>query len=134
VVPLDRLYKDIAAHALPRYVWISPDNCHNSHDCSIRDGDIFLSRLVPRLLRAVGRRGAIFVTYDEGNDQSGCCGGAAGGHIATVVAGPAVRRGVQSALAYDHYSILRTIEDSWRLPRLRGAACPCTRSMSALLR
>jgi phosphatidylinositol-3-phosphatase len=134
VVPFDRLNQDLAAKALPRFVWISPNNCHNSHDCSISDGDAFLSRLVPRLLRAVGRHAVIFVTYDEGNDRSGCCGGAAGGRIATVVAGPGARRGVQSSLAYDHYSILRTIEDSWGLPRLKGAACPCTRSLSALLR
>jgi hypothetical protein len=134
VVPLDRLSKDLAAHTLPRYVWISPNNCHNMHSCPVRDGDLFLSRLVPPLLRAVGRRGVIFVTFDEGNDRSGCCGGAAGGDIATVIAGPAARTGVQSALAYDHYSILRTIEDAWRLPRLRGAACPCTRPLTALLR
>jgi phosphatidylinositol-3-phosphatase len=134
VVPLDQLSKDLAVHALPRFVFISPDNCYNSHNCTIRTGDRFLSLLVPRLLREVGRRGVIFLTYDEGNDRSGCCGGAAGGHIATVVAGPAARPGARSALEYDHYSILRTIEDAWRLPRLRGAACPCTRSMSALLR
>ena len=59
---------------------------------------------------------------------------AAGGRIATVVAGPAARRGVMSPLEYDHYSILRTIEDAWHLPRLRGAKCPCTRPLSALLR
>jgi hypothetical protein len=134
VVPFDRLDKDLAAQALPRFVWISPNNCHNSHNCSIRDGDLFLSQLVPRLLKAVGPRGVIFLTYDEGNDRSGCCGGAAGGQIATIVAGPAARRGVRSSLEYDHYSILRTIEDAWGLPRLRGAACPCTRSLSALLR
>ena len=134
VVPLDRLAKDLAARALPRFVWISPDNCYNSHNCSIRTGDRFLSLLVPQLLRAVGPRGVVVVTYDEGNDRSGCCGGAVGGHIATVVAGPAARRGVQSALEYSHYSILRTIEDAWRLPRLRGAACRCTRPLTALLR
>jgi hypothetical protein len=76
----------------------------------------------------------IFLTYDEGNDRSGCCGGAAGGQIATVVAGPTARRGAVSSLEYDHYSILRTIEQAWGLPLLRGAKCPCTRSMSALLR
>ena len=134
VVSFDQLERDLAARSLPRYVWISPNNCHNSHNCSIRDGDRFLSRLVPRLLRVVGRRGVVVVTYDEGNDRSGCCGGAAGGQIATVLAGPAARRGVRSSLAYDHYSILRTIEDAWRLPRLRGAACRCTRPLSALLR
>jgi hypothetical protein len=134
VVSFDALERDLAAKALPRYVWISPNNCHNSHNCSIRDGDRFLSRLVPRLLRAIGPRGVIFLTYDEGNDRSGCCGGAVGGHIATVVAGPAARRGVQSAIEYDLYSILRTIEEAWGLPKLRGAGCPCTRPLSALLR
>jgi 4-amino-4-deoxy-L-arabinose transferase-like glycosyltransferase len=134
VVPLDRLAKDIAAKTLPRFVWIGPNNCHNSHNCSIRDADLFLSRLVPRLLQALGPRGVLFITYDEGNTREGCCGGAVGGRVATIVAGPAARRSVVSALEYDHYSILRTIEDAWRLPRLRGAACPCTRSLSALLR
>jgi hypothetical protein len=134
VVPFDRLLKDLSARTLPRFVWISPNNCHNMHSCTIRVGDLFLSLLVPRLLRAVGPRGVVVVTYDEGNDRSGCCGGAVGGHIATVVAGPAARRGVRSALEYSHYSILRTIEDAWRLPRLRGAACRCTRPLSALLR
>jgi hypothetical protein len=134
VVPLDRLSKDIAAKKLPRFVWISPNNCHNSHNCSIGEADLFLSRLVPRLLRALGPRGVLFLTYDEGSTRDGCCGGAAGGRVATIVAGPAARRGVVSALDYDHYSILRTIEDAWRLPRLRGAKCPCTRPLSALLR
>jgi hypothetical protein len=133
VLTFDRLDKDLAARTLPRFVWISPNNCHNSHNCSIRDADVFLSQLVPRLLNAVGPRGVIVLTYDEGNDRSGCCGGAAGGQIATIVAGPAARRGVHSSLEYSHYSILRTIEEAWHLPRLRGAACPCTRSLSALL-
>jgi phospholipase C len=134
VVPLDRLSRDIAAKRLPRFVWISPNNCHNSHNCSIGEADLFLSRLVPRLLRSLGPRGVLFLTYDEGNTREGCCGGAAGGRVVMIVAGPAARRGVVSALEYDHYSILRTIEDGWRLPRLRGAKCPCTRPLSALLR
>jgi phosphatidylinositol-3-phosphatase len=134
VVPLDRLYQDIARHRLPRFVWITPDECHDMHSCPVREGDLFLSRLVPILLKAVGPRGAIFVTWDEGLDGARCCRLAAGGHIPTIVAGPAARLGVQSALAYDHYSILRTIEDAWRLPRLRGAACRCTRPLTALLR
>jgi hypothetical protein len=35
---------------------------------------------------------------------------------------------------YDHYSLLRTIEDLWGLPRLGYAACPCTHAMTDLLR
>jgi hypothetical protein len=134
VVAFDQLERDLAAKTLPRYAWISPNNCHNSHNCSIRDGDRFLSGLVPRLLRAVGRRGLVVITYDEGTNRLGCCRFAAGGQIATVIAGPAARRGGNSAVAYDHYSLLRTIEDGWGLRRLRGAGCSCTRSLAALLR
>ena len=134
IVPLRQLDADIARHALPRFVWITPDLCHDMHSCPVADGDRFLSRLVPRLDRAIGPRGAIFVTWDEGLGRAGCCGRAAGGSVATIVAGPAARPGGRSGLAYDHYSLLRTIEDGFGLPRLRGAACPCTRSLSALLR
>jgi phosphatidylinositol-3-phosphatase len=133
VVPLTQLAVDIARHALPRFVWITPDLCHDMHDCPVRDGDRFLARLVPSLLRAVGAQGAIFVTWDEGDDQAGCCSRAAGGNVATIVAGPEARPGGRSGLAYDHYSLLRTIEEALGLPRLRGAACPCTRSLAALL-
>jgi phosphatidylinositol-3-phosphatase len=133
VVPLDRLYRDVARRALPRYVWISPDLCHDMHSCPIRQGDRFLSRLVPTLLRAVGPRGAIFITWDEGIDRAGCCELADGGHVPLIVAGPAARP-VQSGIRYDHYSLLRTIDDGFGLPRLRGAACRCTRPLGALLR
>jgi hypothetical protein len=134
VVPLTQLSVDIARHALPRFVWITPDLCHDMHSCPVRHGDRFLARLVPRLLRAVGARGAIFLTWDEGDDMAGCCGRAAGGNVATIVAGPAARPGGRSGLAYDHYSLLRTIEEAFGLPRLRGAACPCARSLAAFLR
>jgi phosphatidylinositol-3-phosphatase len=134
VVPLDRLFRDVASGALPRYVWISPDLCHDMHSCPTRQGDRFLSRLVPMLLRAVGPRGAIFVTWDEGADRSRCCRLAAGGNVPLLVAGPGARPGARTAIGYDHYSLLRTIEDAFGLPRLRGAACRCTRPLSGLLR
>ena len=134
VVPLTQLSVDIARHALPRFVWITPDLCHDMHSCPVGDGDRFLARLVPMLLHAVGPHGAVFLTWDEGDDRAGCCRDAAGGNVATIVAGPAARPGSRPGLAYDHYSLLRTFEEALGLPRLRGAACPCTRSLSALLR
>jgi phosphatidylinositol-3-phosphatase len=134
IVPLGQLDRDLARHALPRFVWITPDLCHDMHDCPVASGDRFLARLVPRLERAVGPRGAIFVTWDEGVGRAGCCERAAGGQVPLIVTGPAARPHGRSAVAYDHYSLLRTIEDAFGLPHLRGAACPCTRSLGALLR
>ena len=134
VVPLDRLAGDLASRTLPRFVWISPDLCHDTHNCAVRTGDRFLARLVPRLLRALGPRGALFLVWDEGYERAGCCGRAAGGNVPLVVAGPAARPGARSGLRYDHYSLLRTIEDAFGLLRLRNAACPCTRSLAPLIR
>jgi hypothetical protein len=133
IVPLTRLGADERAHALPRFIWITPNLCHDMHDCGVSTGDRFLATLVPGLLRSLGRNGVLFLTWDEGSSDAGCCRLAAGGHVATIVAGPGARRGARMITPADHYSVLQTIEDLFRLPRLRGAACPCTASLRTLL-
>jgi hypothetical protein len=134
VVPLTRLSADERSAALPRFLWISPDLCHDGHDCGTATADRFISGLVPGLLRRLGRGGLLFLTYDEGSTDDGCCGLARGGHIVTVVAGPGARPGARMVVPTDHYSVLQTIEDLLGLPRMRGAACACTPSLAPLLR
>jgi hypothetical protein len=124
VVPYSALARDLRAGTLPTVAWVTPDMCNDTHDCSVRTGDRFLSHLVPLLLRGVGPRGFVVVTYDEGKTDTGCCGGSAGGRIATVVAGPTVRRGFRHTGAIDHYGVLGTIEDALGLPALGGARDP----------
>lgn len=121
IVPLDRLAEDLRRGALPTYVFISPNLCDDMHDCGVATGDRFLARLVPVLVRALGRDGYLVLTWDEGASDRGCCGGSRGGRIATIVAGPLVRRGARTSGPLDHYGVLRTVEDSLGLPRL-GAA------------
>jgi phosphatidylinositol-3-phosphatase len=133
IVPLTRLAADERAGTLPRFMWISPNLCHDMHDCSVSTGDRFLAGLVPRLLRALGPRGLLFLTWDEGSSDDGCCRLASGGHIVTIVAGAGARRGARLATPTDHYSVLQTIEDLLGLRRLRGAACACTPSLQPLL-
>jgi hypothetical protein len=118
---------------LPRFVWITPNLCHDMHDCGVSAGDNFLSRLVPPLLRAIGGRGLLILTWDEGSSDDGCCKLASGGHIVTILAGGLARRGARAGTALDHYAVLQTIEDLFRLPRLRNAACACTPSLQPLL-
>lgn len=127
VVPASQLTSDLAANKLPRFSWITPNLCDDMHDdCSgdpIAHGDKYLSTLVPQLLSALGPNGAVFVTFDEGDsNKGGGLSGAAGGKIVTIAAGSAVKAGFQSSTAYDHYSLLATIEAAWGLPRLRNAA------------
>jgi hypothetical protein len=133
VVGFTALSRDLATGALPRFAWITPNLCHDMHDCSPATGDRFLSGLVPQLLRALGPRGLLFLTWDEGSSDDGCCRLAAGGHIALVVAGGGARAGARLATPVDHYSLLQAVEDLLGLRRLGGAACGCTPSLQPLL-
>ncbi len=133
VVPLSALYRDEASHSLPTFIWITPDLCHDIHDCDLRTGDRFLAGLLPPLLQSLGPNGLVFVTWDEGTSDDGCCRLASGGHVATIAAGPGARRGARSSTPVDHYSLLQAIEDLLDLPRLGGAACGCTPSLAPLL-
>ena len=133
IVPLTRLGDDERAGTLPAFLWLTPNLCHDSHDCSLATGDRFLAGLVPALLRALGPRGLLILTWDEGSSDDGCCRLAAGGHVAAILAGGLARPGARLTSPADHYSILQTIEDLLGLPRLRGAACACTPSLQPLL-
>ncbi len=132
LVPFTRLGRDLRRGTLPSFVWISPNLCDDTHDCPVGAGDRFLARTVPLLLRAIGPHGYVIVTWDEGTSDRGCCGSASGGRIATVVAGPDVRRGARLQRPVDHYGTLRTIEDSLGLPRLAHAADDRNGSLAGL--
>lgn len=122
LVPLTQLAKDLNAGTLPTYIWISPDVCNDTHDCGVEVGDRFLSRLIPALLPRLGAHGLLILTWDEGTTDAGCCGGADGGHVATIVAGPDVRPGGRSDAPLDQYGVLRSIETALGLPYLAQAA------------
>lgn len=133
IVPLDQLAADERAHTLPTFIWVTPNLCHDMHDCAPGTGDRFLAGLLPPLLRSLGPRGILLLTWDEGSSDNGCCRLASGGHIATIFAGPGARRGARLSTPVDHYSVLQAIEDLLGLARLRGAACACTPSLRPLL-
>jgi phosphatidylinositol-3-phosphatase len=100
---------------------IVPNQCNDMHSCPIADGDSFLSAFVPRITTSAGfANSVLFITWDEGSSSDG-----GGGKIATVVVSPLARPGFTSSTRYDHYSLLRTIEDAWGLSCL-GRACSAT--------
>lgn len=134
IVPTTTLTSDLEHHSLPKFMWLIPNLCHDMHSCGTYQGDLYLRSVIPRLLTQLGPSGLLFVTFDEGATNSGCCGVAQGGRILTFVAGPGARAGVRSMTPYDHYSLLRTIEDLWGLPRLGNAAAASTQPMTDLLR
>ena len=134
IVPATTLTTDLADQFRPRFVWLSPNICHDMHSSGICPWRSPLLTIIPRLLPQLGPSGLLFVTFDEGETNSGCCGVAKGGHILTLVAGPGARAGVRSMTPYDHYSLLLTIEDLWGSRRLGGAASASSHPMTDLLR
>lgn len=135
VVPFQRLGAALRAGALPTFAWITPNLCDDGHDCPLADVNRFLKRLVPALLRELGPKGMLLITWDEGNGGQGCCRSqASGGRVATILAGPQARRRGRSKVPYDHYSTLRTIEDALGLGHLRLAGSKATAPLDAMFR
>src|SRR6267378_66797 len=99
------------------YMWLTPNLCHDMHDCNVTAGDNFLASLVPQILNSTvfqTQRATLFITFDEDG------GGRGSPNIFTIWAGPAARHGFTSNVAHNHYSALRTIEANWNLTPLNG--------------
>ena len=134
IVPFTQFAADLQANALPDFVWITPNMCNSIHDCSLQTGDTWLQTWVSKILAAPAwqQNGILFLTFDESNpsDDSSCCVYAVGGHILTMVISPLAKPAYQSQIAYDHYSLLRTIEQAWGMPLLGKANCECSQPMA----
>ena len=129
IVPLTQLDADMAANALPNFVFITPDICNDAHDCPVSTADAWLGDIMPKLqnfLDASGQPYLIVLTWDEGQGDHSCCGlpEKAGGRIPVVLISPQVKTGFQDDTPYTHYSLLKTISAAWHLPYLGHAADP----------
>lgn len=122
IVPETRLVADLDRHRLPEFIWLTPDLCHDGHDCALDAVDWYLWLLLPRVIHQLGPHGLLVLTFDEGLSDAGCCGSPGGGRIPTVLVGPGVPRGKEILRPANHYSLLASIEDRFGLPRLRNAA------------
>ncbi len=115
VVPFTSFAGDLA-HNTPRFSWITPDRCHDTHDCSVATGDDWLKQTVAQITKSSAWRhtGVLFITWDEDD-------GSVFNQVLTLVVTPSGTHRV-SDRAYDHYSMLATIEDIIGVGRLGHAA------------
>jgi hypothetical protein len=127
VVPLTQLGADLAS-GLPNFAFITPDQCHDMHDCSTQDGDAWLQQTLPSILDRLGGGDLLVVVFDEGTSDVG-----GGGHIPCILAGPGARPGARSPTTYTHRSLLRTIEKRLGLPALATVDGPDVLTMDDLL-
>ena len=115
VVPLETLSGDLARNT-PRLAWITPDDCHNTHNCKVSVGDEWLRQQVGEITASPAWKdgGVLIITWDE-DDGSG------DNRVLTLVIAPGQSH-KSSGQAYDHYSLLATIEDLLGVGRLGAAA------------
>jgi hypothetical protein len=134
VVPLSQLGDDLRRGRLPRFAMVTPDLAHSMHSGSIARADAFLRRLDRQLRTAPARRSGILliVTFDEGKSHHGLHGRRGGGHVATIVVGPGVPAGGRDPTPYDHYGLLRSLEQRFGLRPLRHAADRQTQTIPAI--
>lgn len=122
----------LAAGSVARFNLIVPNECETGERACpatadrIAQYDAFLRREVPRILSspAFGADGVLIVTFDEGTSVrlSFVDRTRGGGPVALAVVSPLVSPGTYDGFG-NHYSLLRMIEDGFRLSTyLPGAA------------
>ncbi|MER5202497.1 alkaline phosphatase family protein [Streptomyces sp. NPDC002825] len=90
---------------LPQVSFVIPNLCSDMHDCTVGTGDTWLkNNLGAYATWAKTHNSLLVVTFDEDNRL-------AGNKIATVLYGQQVVPGSTSSTTYNHYNLLRTIED-----------------------
>jgi hypothetical protein len=126
VVDAKQFRADLDAASLPNYAFYSPDVKNDGHDTGIGYSSDWLARFLEPFRHDRNRTGGllIVVTYDESkNDPAGDPN-----HIYTVFLGDMVKPGRYDG-AYNHFNVLRTVEDNFHLPVLStgdGGARPIT--------
>lgn len=112
IVPATQLDSDIAANALPQYSFYVPNQENDAHNTGIAFAANWLQGfLEPKLQNANFMSGTlVVVTFDEddGSEQN---------HIYTVLLANTIAPGTD-ATAYNHYSMLKFVEDNFNLGTL----------------
>ncbi len=91
------------ASAWPNFIWLTPNGCDDTHDCSGASGDSWLATLVPKILSSTlftTQNAALVITWDEGYPVA----------PGPIFAGPTVKHAyVGGTTSYNHYNWLSTI-------------------------
>src|SRR5712664_386835 len=88
------------------FIWLTPNDCNNMHSCSVATGDAWIQSWVPNLLTAMaGKKAALIIMFDEAYTSPPL--------IYMGFSGPATKLAYKSTASYNHYSLLKLLEDVW---------------------
>ena len=103
------------------FAFVVPNMTNDMHDGTTAQGDAFLQAFVPLVTASPDwAHTLLIVTFDEGTTSMN-----GGGHIYTAAAAPWLAH-ANVATTYNHFSVLRTIEEVYGLPFLGSAATATT--------
>ncbi|MER8188379.1 alkaline phosphatase family protein [Kitasatospora sp. NPDC094015] len=101
---------------LPTVSFVTPNLCSDMHDCSVGTGDSWIKNNLGAYAEWVRTHNSLLVvTYDEDDKHSG-------NQIPTVLYGQPVKAGSAPTTKYNHYNLLRTLEDMAGLGTHAGKA------------
>jgi len=128
VVDYSQLDIDIANHALPNYVFITPNLDSDMHDASVSHGDSWLANEIPKLLATDNYKngGVIFLMWDEGG------GTPAGDDPPFIAISANAAHGLRSQVDYDTSSYLKTVQNILGLGELPCAEASARQSVDAM--
>lgn len=131
VVPFTQMATDFAAGHMVNFAWVTPDVNDDAHNGTLQAADAWLQANVPTILGRPefqpGGDGILFIVFDESdlsgdNSCSATVSQGCGGHTATLVIGPRVKPGYQSAILYHNENVLATVCATMGLYPCPGAA------------
>lgn len=121
LVPASHFLSDVSNNRLPQFSFLVPDNADNAHNGTLAQADSWLKEHIAPLLSSAAfqQDGILIIVFDESFESDTAHGG---GHVATIVAGPKVKRGYKSTLLYQHPSLVKTILEALGVGSYPGAA------------
>jgi hypothetical protein len=144
VLPLTKLEDALRSiDRTPNYTFVVPNLCHDGHDRPCKNGEpgslesanAFLQHWIPIIMSSPAYKadGLIIITFDEALsiNASACCNeppgpntpkpgvnGPGGGRTGAVLLSKFIAPGTVSDVPYNHYSMLRSVENIFELPYL----------------
>jgi hypothetical protein len=107
------LADDLVHDTMPAFAFVTPDLCNDTHDCTVAQGDQWLSECLTAIVGSPAYAGGsllVLVVWDEPTPMP------------FLAIAPRVAPGTVVAPPLDHYALLRTTEELLGLPLLGRAA------------
>ena len=122
---------DINSGNMPNFAFVGPND---DGGCSSCGGDVdpqkldgYLQEWLPQIFATPSYQAgktAIFITWDESDNKTS-------NQVPMIAIAPSIPAGTQSSVAFNHYSLLRSVEEMLGIPNLLGAATTAPSMRSA---